>query len=38
MATDEEGGLWLFCSGSGQVWRGRISAGGTTNYPTAFTK
>lgn len=38
MAVDEEGRLWLFCSGSGQVWRGRKSAGGDTKLPSAFTK
>ena len=38
MAVDEEGRLWLFCSDSGQVWRGRKSAGGETKLPSAFTK
>ena len=38
MAIDEDGRLWLFCSDSGQVWRGRKSAGDDTTLPSAFTK
>jgi len=25
MAVDDDDNLWLFCGGTGQVWRGRLN-------------
>ena len=30
--------VWLFCGGSGQIWRGRLNRMGWTENQTSFTR
>lgn len=36
LASDTNGYLWLFCSGSGQIWRGRLNKLGWAKEPKIF--
>jgi len=36
--SDDSGNLWIFCGGSGQVWRGHLNRLGWDDSPTVFTE
>jgi len=36
--SDDSGNLWIFCGGSGQVWRGHINSLGWQKNQTVFTE
>ena len=38
MAADNRNYLWIFCSTTGQVWRGRLSGSSSTKERTSFTE
>ena len=38
IATDSDHFVWLICSGSGQIWRGRLTQLGWEKVQTAFTE
>ena len=37
-AIDKDKYMWIFCGGSGDIWRGRINRLGFKNNQTSFTQ
>jgi hypothetical protein len=36
--SDKDNFIWLICSGTGEVWRGRLNRLGWKDVPTSFLK
>ena len=38
VVVDEDNYIWIFCSGSGDIWRGRLNRLGFQSQQTKFTE